>query len=68
MYACDAALVDDEEAVALDGEVGRATGQLRRALREVDADAGEAHAETDLRGVGTAGGRGAARRRRAASG
>ena len=60
-----AALVDGEEAVALDREVGGPTGQLGRALREVDAHAGEAHTEADLRGVGTTGGRG--RRARAVS-
>src|SRR5262249_1272739 len=50
-----AALLDGEEPVTLDREVGGATGQLRRALREVDADAGQAHTEADLRGVRTTG-------------
>ena len=53
-----AALFDGEEAVALDREVGGTTRQLGRALRKVDGYTGEAHTETDLRGVGTAGGRG----------
>ena len=49
---------DGEEAVTLDREVGGTPGQLRRTLCEVDADAGETHTETDLRGVRTAGGAG----------
>src|SRR5205085_6787082 len=48
-----AALVDDEETVALDREVGRTTGQLGRTLGEVHRDAGEPHTETNLRRVRT---------------
>ena len=48
------AVVDHEEAVAGDHEVGAAAGGLRRALAEVGGDAGHPGAEADLRGVGAA--------------
>src|SRR5205814_603346 len=50
-----ATLLDDEEAVALDGDVGGAAGRLRRALVEQGGDGADLHAEADLGRVGATG-------------
>ena len=56
-----AVALDDEEAVALDGEVGRASGALDGALGERLDGADEAGAEADLGRVRAAGGGGGCR-------
>ena len=56
--------LDDEEAVALDHQVGGTAGGLRRALVEVGVRRGHLHAEADLDRVGAAALGGRAPRRR----
>src|SRR5690606_33446716 len=51
-----AAVSHHEEAVPGDHQVGRHAGRLRGTRAEVRADAGQLHAESDLCGVGAAGG------------
>ena len=46
--------LDDEEPVALDGQVERVRADLDRALREVGRDLGHLHAQADLPRVGAA--------------